>query len=137
MKTIYIILTFLHCIPTIFAQTKLEGSYFNNATFEIAIVDTTFYFVIAQGTHLAFENDTLAKCSIKRIGDNLIELNSEHPVYIVRKSMQIVQEYDATLVYKKQVIFDFPCQRKVEIEVITDELKYFNLKYSSHNKSLT
>lgn len=114
----------------------MEGSYLNDATFEIAIVDTTFYFVIAQGAHLVFENDTLAKCSIKRIGDNFIELNSEHPVDIVRKSMRIVQEYDSTLIHNKQVVFDFPCQRKVEIEVITNKFKHLNLEYSSHNRSL-
>lgn len=136
MKNIYLFFLFCFCAPTLFAQNKLNGSYFNSADFEIAIVDTTFYFVIDQGMHAIFANDTLAKCSIKKVSDNFIELNSERPIDIVRKSMRIVQEYDSTIVDGKQVIFDFPCQREVEVEVITDNFEFLKFDYSPGRQSL-
>lgn len=125
------------CILSVFAQKNISGSYLNTADMEIKIENNKFYFIINQNHHLMYDNDTLAECSIKWVGDQFIELNSQPPYALVQKGLKMMQTLDSTVKDSLKISFSIPYQSSdLNISVFVNALKTFNLKYSKDNKEL-
>jgi hypothetical protein len=123
---------------SLFAQKDISGIYYNEYGQQIKIKNNKFIFTAQQTHYPIYYNDTLAKCSIKRIDKNLIEINSEPPWYIAMKSLKMVQSIDTTVNADSiKISFAIPYDRGIlDISVSTDKFQYFDLSYSKDNKVL-
>lgn len=107
---------------------NIDGRYFNAFGEEIAIKGSTLTLNLHQGFDRMFATDTLAICTIKRINEDFIEINSELPTKQTLSSLSIEQFFDPKL---KDSI-------RVEIRMPANKCIYANLEYSlcnSINKS--
>jgi len=122
-----ILFVLIICSTYIFGQkNNIDGIYFTKYKGEyIEIKKDVFIYVTLQNT--IYINDTLAKCKINRISNDFIEINSDMPAYIARKSTEIIQSMDTTVKDSIKVIFSIPYEWKLDIEIINKHnfKKYF------------
>jgi hypothetical protein len=91
MKRLNVFFLLLFNLLSIYAQQI--KSYKDECGFEIIIKDSLFYYI--ENHHPScpiWYNDTLAKCTIKRINDEFMELNSPYPYQQLLSGYNILKQ---------------------------------------------
>ena len=123
---VFFVLVFFHTLMP-YAQNSLDGTYYSESGIEIKILGDKFYYIIDQTHMIVFYTDTLAECSIKRIGD-FIELNSRNLFEAGHEGETITQMSDSSITDSIIVSFDLPCERDIDIEIHAS-LNYISTPY--------
>ena len=90
MKRLNVFVLILFNLLGIYAQQI--KSYEDESGFEIIINDSLFYYIENQHpSSPIWYNDTLAKCTIKRINDEFMELNSPYPYQLLFSGYNILK----------------------------------------------
>lgn len=129
-RSLLIIVALFTCFSLSFAQREdLSGIYEDKSHYQLHVKDNKLYLILDQCGSIAFYSDTLAICTIKRIEEGLIELNSQDPEELLRSTLKICQEYDSLIVNKKKVVFHIPCQDDILIGIRAENYKTFKMDY--------
>jgi hypothetical protein len=140
MKKIIIFLLLLClAIHASFGQRRDISGIYGRLGEYIKIEEDRFYLIIPQSQfgHILWFTDTLAIGTFEWVDDNLIEINSTPPHNIVRqKGLNVVQSWDSTVTDNIKVLFSIPYRRSLEISVIADDFKAFELTYSKNNRDV-
>ena len=120
-----------------FGQKNLMGTYFNESGSKIEVSGYEFNYIEPHGDTPIWYNDTLAKCTLKWVDDNFIELNSVPSYIIAQQGLKVVQSLDSTIRDSIKVDFSIPYQRNnLDISVFCNSVKTFNLNYSKNSREL-
>ena len=119
-------------------KKDLVGIYLNESGMDIIkIKKDSFLYIRPQQNHFpVYYSDTLALCHFKRVGNELIELNTLSPDERVKLSMQVQQEKDIALGLGKHLAFNIPIQQNLKISILTDNFKRYNLAYSESQNNI-
>jgi hypothetical protein len=132
-RCLLVVVILLTCFSLSFAQKDdISGIYMDKYNYELHVKGNKLYLILDQHGNIAYYSDTLAICTIDRIEEGLIELNSQDPEELVQSTMKICQEYDSLIVNKKKVVFHIPCQEDILIDIMTDKYKPFKVDYSNY-----
>lgn len=149
MKIIQMILIFslvLLSTDTLKSQ-DLSGEYVSAVGDKIVVDKGLFYYIYPMSFTSPYYTDTLAKCSINYISQDLVELNSvDHPFFDVFRDCKITQSYDSTLKDERVIRFQLPrYKRKLGLEIsvkLEEEVtktmfpKYYHFIYSDTINSI-
>lgn len=120
-----------------FGQNKISGEYYNEYGSKIEIKDDRFRYIKPHQSHPIWYNDTLVECIFKWIDDQFIELNSTPSYIIAQKGLKVVQSLDLSMKDSLKVSFSIPYQRAdLNVSVITNTFKVFDLNYSKNNREI-
>jgi len=134
-KNVILLFSFFYSFS--FGQKDLSGVYYGSSGGKIEIKGNEFYFIVPSYCVSVYSNDTLAKCTLKLVDFNLIELNSVPAYVIAHQGLKVEKFYDSTIKDSIKISFSIPYNwHNLEILVFTDTNKTFRLNYSSNNKEL-
>ncbi len=143
-KIISLIITFIFIgVISCNAQGKIHGTYYSESGHILKITKDSTLFFIEPNSGVVYD-DTLAITKIKKVSENLIELNSavdaKRNVFF---SMRDTAKYDPTLRWDSiRVNFNFPNIRneklfvRVSVMTLRRTYKYFSFIYDSNNRSI-
>ena len=122
LRIVIILLSF--CLACPYAKGQdLTGEYVSSLGSKLVIKGDSLYLLEPQGHIRFWSNDTLAKCYVKRLSDDLIELNSIHPPYkYFLEGSQVIQEYDSTITDGIRFDFVMPYKRSNELEISVERV---------------
>lgn len=120
-------------------------SYKDECGFEIIIKDSLFYYIENHHPSCSiWHNDTLAKCTIKRINDEFMELNSPHPYQLLFSGYNILkQKVENVGKDSIEICFQMPYDRgplNISISAKNScplELKYYDWAFSQSTPQIT
>ena len=136
IQILSIIFIFCFCI-TLFGQKDISGTYYNEYGVSIRIDNNKFTYIFPQTHSPIYSSDTLAECTIERVDNNFIEINSISPLLSLLNGLEMNQKYDKTINDSIKVVFKIPYNlNSLTISIATDLAfqKLFEFDYSkSHN----
>ena len=143
IRIVIILLSF--CLACPYAKGQdLTGEYVSSWGDKLVIDSNRLYLIVNQEHLTIWWNDTLAQCYVKRLSDDLIELNSIHPpCYYFLEDSQVIQEYDSTITDGVRFDFVMPYDRRTALEVVLAKVcdgswrDRYGFVYSDTLKSVT
>lgn len=143
IRIVIILLSF--CLACPYAKGQdLTGEYVSSWGDKLVIDSNRLYLIVNQEHLTIWWNDTLAQCYVKRLSDDLIELNSIHPpCYYFLEDSQVIQEYDSTITDGVRFDFVMPYDRRTALEVVLAKVcdgswrDRYGFDYSDTLKSVT